>query len=101
MQVAVHRLHQTGAACGKIEDHLGHVQLKPLEVDDVDVRGFSNLKRAAVAQPVNVRRRLGLLVDHKFEREFPSATSPIDPMGQEVGGKGCITDQSAVRAAVG
>jgi hypothetical protein len=28
------------------------VQLKPLEVDDVDVGGFSNLKRAAVPQPV-------------------------------------------------
>ena len=54
MQIAVDGVYESGAAGGKIKDHLRRMQAESIEVDDVDVRVLTDFEGAAVAEAVDI-----------------------------------------------
>ena len=65
---------QTGQATGGL-DPLRTLDFERLQVDDVDVRAHADRQHAAVDQPKDGGRVLGLRLDHLFDRDSALVTA--------------------------
>jgi hypothetical protein len=99
--VARRALDQAPPTSRQVVDHLGPLQGKRIEVDDVDVGLVSRRQQAAIIQAIGRRRAARLLGHQELQRQLRPARAVAAPQRQQRGRRGGIADHADMRAAIG
>ena len=93
-------LHEATATRWKVMDHVRLPKGQAIVIDHVDIGELARRQDSAVVQPVDLCRRLRLLMHQDLDRDLWASTPVTRPVCEHVRGHRCVADESAVGAPV-